>query len=373
MSKSTNASIEKRKESHIKICLNEDVESDISAGFEDITLVHHALVDLNRDDIDLSCKFLGKKLKAPIVIEAITGGAKISEHINKNLAEAAENIGVAFGLGSVRAALVDVDKKLWRTYKVRDVAPTIPIISNIGLNQLITEYEIKDIKNTIAEIGADALAIHLNALQEAVQPGGDVGWKDSYKRLKYFAGNLGLPVIVKETGAGISRETAIALEKACCVDMIDIAGLGGTSFSMVEHYRSKNDSGLAFKNWGIPTVCSLVECRHSVKLPLIASGGIRTGIDAAKAIGLGADYVGIALPLLKPSMDSPEAVEDVLNRMISELKSAMFLSGASTLEELKKRDVIIQGRTREWLVSRGIKVENISNREVDSMKKTLTI
>lgn len=361
MSKSTDSSIEKRKESHIKICLNEKVESDISAGFEDVTLVHHALTGIDRNDINLSCKFLGKKLKAPIVIEAITGGAKISEHINKNLAEAAENVGVAFGLGSVRAALAD--KKLWRTYKVRDLAPTIPIISNIGLNQLIKEYEIKEIKSSIEYIGADALAIHLNALQETVQPEGDVGWKDSYKSLKHFAGSLGIPIIVKETGAGISRETALALENAGCVDMIDIAGLGGTSFSMVEHYRSKNDSGLAFRNWGIPTVCSLVECRHSVKLPLIASGGIRTGIDAAKAIALGADYVGMALPLLKPAMDSPEAVEDVLNRIISELKSAMFLSGASTLEELKKKDVIIQGRTREWLVSRGIKVENISNRE----------
>ncbi|MFH1431982.1 MAG: type 2 isopentenyl-diphosphate Delta-isomerase [archaeon] len=359
--------VESRKESHISICLEKDIESDITAGFDDVVLVHHALVDLNKDEIDLSVNFLGKKLNAPIVIEAITGGAKIGEKINKNLAKAAEEVGVAFGVGSVRAALVD--DKLWGTYKVRDVAPNIPIISNIGLVQLIEEYDIREIKDSIKEIGADAIAIHLNPLQEVVQPEGNVNWKGSVARLKYFCHNLGVPVVVKETGAGISRETAIAVERAGA-SMIDLAGLGGTTFSMVEYYRDKKDTGLLFKNWGIPTACSIVECRNAVNIPIIASGGIRNGVDAAKAIALGADYAGLALPLLKAATRSHIDVVEVLQKMIDEMKTAMFLVGATNVSELKKKDVVITGRTREWLVTRGIRMDNISNREsIESLRE----
>ncbi len=361
MAKDKKGSIEARKESHVHICLDKDVESDVSAGFDDVVLVHHALSDLDKDDIDLSCEFLGKKLDAPLVIEAMTGGAKIAEKINRNLAKAAEEVGVAFGVGSVRAALVD--RKLWSTYNVRDVAPNCPILSNIGLVQLIDEYEVKDIKDSLKEMGgADGIAIHLNAMQEAVQDEGNVNWKNSHSRLKYFCQNLGIPVVVKETGAGISREAAIIIEKSGA-SMIDIGGLGGTSFAMIEYYRDKKGQGEMFRNWGIPTACSVVECRGAVKIPIIASGGIRSGIDAAKAIALGADYAGIALPLLGASAKSHKEVVAVLLRIIDEMRSCMFLSGAKSLDELKKKDVVILGRTREWLQSRGVRLDNISKRE----------
>ncbi|MCK4830057.1 type 2 isopentenyl-diphosphate Delta-isomerase, partial [bacterium] len=296
MAKDKKGSIEARKESHVQICLDKDVESDVTAGFDDVVLVHHALPDMDKDDIDLSCEFLGKKLDAPLVIEAMTGGAKIAEKINMNLAKAACEVGVAFGVGSVRAALVD--EKLWSTYNVRDALPNSPLLSNIGLVQLIDDYDIRDIKDSLKKMGADGIAIHLNAMQEAVQEEGNVNWKDSHSRLKYFCQNLGIPVVVKETGAGISREAAIIIEKSGA-SMIDIGGLGGTSFGMIEYYRDKKGSGAMFKNWGIPTACSIVECRSAVRIPIIASGGVRSGIDAAKALALGADYVGVALPLLK--------------------------------------------------------------------------
>ncbi len=361
--------VEMRKESHIKICLEKDVCADVSAGFDDVEIVHHAIVDVNRDDIDLSCEFLGKKMSAPLIVDAITGGAKVSEKINKNLARACEEVGIAFGVGSVRAALVD--DKLWSTYKVRDVAPTIPILSNIGLVQLIEEYDVRQIKDSCKVIGADGIAIHLNALQEAVQPEGNVRWKGSFARLKYFCQNLGMPVVVKETGAGICRESAIMIERAGAA-MIDVGGVGGTSFSMVEHYRDKNGSGSVFKNWGVPTVCSLVECRNAVNLGVIGSGGVRSGIDAAKAVALGADYAGVALPVLKAACKSHKEVVEVLNRIIDEMRSCMFLCGAKSLDEMKKKDVVVLGRTREWLLGRGVRLDNISNREsIDAVREKI--
>ncbi len=359
--------VEIRKESHIKVCLLEDVESDVPSGFDDVTLVHHAMVDVDRDEIDLSCEFLGKKMSAPLIVEAITGGAKIAEKINKNLARACEEVGVAFGCGSVRAALVD--EKLWDTYKVRDVAPTIPVLSNIGLVQLIDEYDIRQIKDACKEIGADGVAIHLNALQEAVQPEGNVNWKGSFERLKYFCQNLGVPVVVKETGAGISRETAIMVSRTGA-SMIDVGGLGGTSFSMVEHYRDKEGQGLLFKNWGVPTACSLVECRQAVNTGIIASGGVRSGVDAVKAIALGADYAGFALPVLKAATKSHKDVVSVLSGIIDEMRSCMFLCGAGSVSEISKKDVVILGRTREWLFARGIRMDNLSNREsIDALRE----
>ncbi len=369
MAKDKKGSIEARKESHVHICLDKDVESDVTAGFDDVVLVHHALPDFNKDDIDLSCVFLGKKLKAPLVIEAMTGGAKIAEKINRNLAEAACEVGVAFGVGSVRAALVD--EKLWSTYKVRDVAPTCPLLSNIGLVQLIDDYDIRDIKDSLKKMGADGIAIHLNAMQEAVQEEGNVNWKNSLARLKYFCQNLGIPVVVKETGAGISREAATIIEKSGA-SMIDIGGLGGTSFGMIEYYRDKKGQGKMFRNWGIPTACSVVECRGAVKIPIIASGGIRSGIDAAKAIALGADYAGIALPLLGAAAKSHKDVVAVLLRIIDEMRSCMFLCGAKSVDELKRKDAVILGRTREWLQSRGVRLDNISNREsINSLRENV--
>ncbi len=361
--------IEIRKESHIKVCLEEDVESEVSSGLDDVTLVHHAIPDMDRDDIDLSCKFLGKDMNAPLIVEAITGGAKIAKKINQNLARACEEVGIAFGCGSVRAALVD--EKLWDTYKVRDVAPTIPILSNIGLVQLIDEYDIRPIKDSCKDIGADGIAIHLNAVQEAVQPEGNINWKGSFERLKYFCQNLGIPVVVKETGAGISRETAIMAERAGAA-MIDIGGLGGTSFSMVEHYRDKSGQGALFRNWGLPTACSLVECRQAVNTDIIASGGIRSGIDVIKAIALGANHAGMALPVLKAATNSHNDVVSVLTGIIDEMRSCMFLCGAGSISEISKKDIVVLGKTRYWLMARGIRLDNLSNREsIDALREKI--
>ena len=363
---------EERKKEHISICIEKDIESTKTTGFEDLTLIHHALPSINMSEIDTSCTFLGKSLKAPIIIEAITGGAKIAEKINKNLAIAANDLGLAMGVGSQRAAIED--KTLESTYNVRDVAPNIPLIGNLGAIQFSNnEYNIKDAKNALNFIDADALAIHLNPLQEATQPEGDLDFKNDKTAIKDLCQNLGKPVIVKETGAGISREVAISLEKSG-VAIIDIAGLGGTSFSAVESYRDseKQPIGTVFKNWGIPTAVSIIEVTKSTNIPIIASGGIRSGIDIAKAICLGANYTGLALPLLKAATKSAKDVKIVLQKIIHELKTAMFLVGAKNLDELKTKDIIITGPTKEWLNTRGIDTNPYANREnITNLRKNI--
>ncbi len=366
MAASKKSDVEMRKESHIKVCLEEDVESDVSSGFEDVTLVHHAIVDVDRDEIDTTCEFLGKKMSAPLIVEAITGGARIAGKINNNLARACEEVGVAFGVGSVRAALVD--DALWDTYKVRDVAPTIPILSNIGLVQLIDEYDIRQIKGSCEEIGADGVAIHLNAVQETVQPEGNVSWKGSFERLKYFCQNLGIPVVVKETGAGISYTMAKMLHGSG-VSAIDVGGLGGTSLAAAEIYRANAEGdelgahlgNLFGWNWGISTVESIVECRAlPFTIPIIATGGIRNGLDIAKGIALGSDMCSAALPFLKPAMESgsiKSSVDKVVAKITEfseELKVAMFLTGCKNTIDLKDAELVITGETREIMEQRGV-------------------
>ncbi len=367
-----NSATETRKKQHISICLEKSIESDIKTGFNDLFFVHKALPEVDMSDIDTACSFLGKKITAPILIEAITGGTKEAEKINKNLAAAAEELGLAMGVGSQRAAITD--KKLQETYNIRPVAPTIPLIGNLGAVQFSKgEYTIKDAKEVIKQINADALAIHLNALQEAAQPEGDLDFKNALDSIKKICADLGKPVIVKETGAGISREIALMLEKSG-VAVIDVAGLGGTSFSLVESYRDKDKPaiGNTFKNWGIPTAVSVAETRKTTKLPIIASGGIRTGTDAAKAICLGADYAGLALPLLEAATKSKNDVKKVLERIIKELKTTMFLIGAKNIDELKKKDIVITGKTREWLLERGIDTKEYANREtLESLRTTV--
>lgn len=350
---------EKRKKEHIEISLKKDVSSSLATGFEDIKLVHNAMPSINKKDIDASCDFLGKKLSYPLIICAMTGGTPDAEKINKNLAAAAEELGLALGLGSERAALQDA--KLWKTYEVRDVAPNIPLIANLGLVQFSKGYGLKEAKEAIEKIGADALAVHLNALQEAVQPEGDTDFKGAFEHLKELCHDLGKPVIAKETGAGISRDVAHRLASAGAY-AIDVSGAGGTSFSQVEHHRG-GKSAEAFREWGIPTACAVAEIAGAVASKVIASGGIRTGVDAAKAISLGADYAGIALPLLAPALESKEAVVEKLKIILDEFKNAMFLVNAKTIAELQKKDVVITGKTAEWLSVRGLRPELLANRE----------
>lgn len=359
----------KRKEEHIKICLNKNVEHGSTLlhelsfwNFEDIDLIHNALPEANLEKIDVSIEFLGRKLDAPIIISGMTGGVKIAEKINKNLARAAEKLNLAMGVGSQRAAIEN--KSLEKTYYVRDVAPNIFLIANLGLIQLNYGYGIKEVRKAIEMIDADAIALHLNALQEAIQPEGNTNWVSCYEKLKIICENIEKPVIVKETGCGISKEVAKKIERSGA-SAIDIAGRGGTSWGAVEmHRRKEKCENVVAMEWGIPTAISLIECVSVVKIPIIASGGIRNGLEIAKCLALGANACGIALPLLKPALKNSEDVENKIKDIIQELKIAMFLVGAKNIKELRKKPLVITGKTKDWAEARGIDIKKFARGEI---------
>lgn len=328
--------IKDRKLDHLRICSEESVESG-DTGFEKVSLAHKALPEVDYDEIDLGIKFLGKKLSYPIIFEAMTGGVAEAARINRDMASVAQEYGVGFGVGSQRAALEDAS--LEDTFRVREVAPDIFLIANLGAVQLNYGYSVKECSRAVEMIGADALALHVNPLQEAVQTEGNRNFSGLAKKINEVSRKLGKPVIVKETGCGISYETASELKVAA----IDVAGAGGTSWSLVESHRSEGlgkDIGKTFSGWGIPTSEAIREAART-GMPVIASGGIRTGIDAAKSLALGAQCVGMALPLLTAwTADGKKGVDDFLDKFITELKISMFLTGARNVEELR-------GRTRE--------------------------
>lgn len=357
--------IDARKLDHILISLKKDVASKTKNGFEDVVLVHRALPEIDRDEIDLSATFFGRKISAPILIAGMTGGHEKAEKINENLAIAAQELNIPMGVGSQRAAIEN--EKLAYTYSVaRDAAPDAFLIANLGAVQLSKGYGIKEARKAIDMIGANALAMHLNSLHEAIQPEGETDFKGCIRGIEKL-NNLGVPIIAKETGAGIAREEAVLLEKAG-VAGIDVGGLGGTSFSAVEYYRKKAGKGKLFWDWGIPTAISTIECAESTKLQVIATGGIRNGIEVAKALALGASACGIALPLLSRAVKSSREVLVELQRIIEELKTAMFLVGAVNVAELRNIDVVITGKTKEWLESRGINCRKFANRRMQKWK-----
>ncbi|MGA2676355.1 MAG: type 2 isopentenyl-diphosphate Delta-isomerase [Methanobacterium sp.] len=348
--------ISDRKLEHLWLCKHCDVEhKHKKTGFEEIELIHKALPQINKEEINITTEFLGKTLEAPIIITGMTGGHPASLSINRELARAAEQLNIGLGMGSQRAAIEN--PKLRSTYTVmRDEAPSIFLIGNIGAPQI--EYA----EEAAAMMNLDALAVHLNPLQEAIQPEGDVNASNYLQYVGEASKKLDIPIIVKETGAGIKREDAIALTKAGAA-AIDVAGAGGTSWAAVETYRSKDPyMGNLFRDWGIPTAVSTVEVLQSVNVPIISSGGIRNGLDAAKALALGAEAVGLALPVLKEAYMGYEAVKIKIMKFIEELKVAMYLVGASDISELRKSDLLIMGKTREWLKSRGINTEEYSRR-----------
>jgi isopentenyl-diphosphate delta-isomerase len=353
-----------RKLDHIKICLDKDVQTKKSAGFEDISFVHCATPELDLANIETNSRLFGYEFAAPLIISAMTGGHPVAEKINKTLAIAAEELGVGLGLGSQRAALEN--PQLEKTYSVaRKYAPGAFLIGNIGAPQLADgTIGTKETKKLIEMIDGNAIAIHLNALQEAIQPEGDSNYSGVIQAIKKLADELDVPIIAKETGAGISGETGRILEKAG-VAGIDIQGVGGTSFSAVEVYRAEEQGlerlkrlGTLFWDWGLPTVVSTVEVVHATsQVEIIASGGIRNGLDIAKAIALGATGVGMAAPLLEPAFSGDvKAVKTVIDTLITELKCAMFLTGAHTIEDLRKIPIIISGKSAEWLSARGIDI-----------------
>ncbi len=356
--------IGKRKAEHIRICLEQKAQAKkATAGFEDIQFIHRTLPEIDKEKIDITTTFLGKKLQAPLIVGAMTGGTDQAIQINATIAEAVEKLGLGMGVGSQRAAIEDPN--LAKTYAVaRQKAPNAFLIANIGAVQLTHGYDLKEVKRIVEMIDADAVAIHLNALQEAVQPEGQTNFKGVLAKIREIAGKLDKPVIVKETGAGISAEDAKALE-AAGIKAIDVGGVGGTSFAAVEYYRSTgeaNSLGEVFWDWGIPTAISLVETANSVKLPVIASGGVRTGLDMAKSLALDASLASVSQPVLQAAAKNCKETEVLLSCLIEELRTAMFLVGAEKLADLSKIPIVITGKTAEWLITRGFNVEKYAKR-----------
>lgn len=330
---------ERRKEAQLLACLKSDVRGrGITTGFERYRFTHQALPEVSWREIDLSTSLLGKRLRAPIVISAMTGGCRMSADINRNLALAAQELGLAMGVGSQRAAIVDPE--LARSYQVRDFAPDILLLGNLGAAQLNTGFGLAECRQAVETISADALCLHLNGLQEIVQGSNDHDFKGLASKIASVCRELGAPVVAKEVGWGISAQAAATLADAG-VAAIDISGAGGTSWYMVERLSSEVTRDEAerspFAAWGIPTAESLVQVASAVPLmPLVASGGIRDGVDAAKAIALGATAIGIAQPLLRPATESASAVIAALERLILELRTAMFCIGARDIEGLRR-------------------------------------
>ena len=349
-----------RKMDHIRICLDRSVETE-PKPFDDLMLIHKALPEISEAEIDTSCLFLGRKIKAPLMITGMTGGHPEAQEINMNLAEAAQEMGVALGLGSQRAALEDPMQV--KTFSmVREVAPDVPIVGNIGAVQLRESGP--EVLDRLAEmIDADAMAVHLNFLQESVQPEGD---RDASGVLEAIASaRSSVPVIVKETGAGLSGEVASELLEAG-VKIVDVSGVGGTSWSVVEAHRAEETGdleslhmGRIFKSWGIPTPVSIVECAFA-GADVISTGGVRNGIDVAKSLALGASMAGMALPLLAPACRCPKDVEKTLKEYIRALRMSMFLTGCKDLSRLRSAQVVILGRTREILEQRGFDTRKFS-------------
>jgi len=358
----------KRKADHIRISLNQSVQArEVSTGFEEVRLIHKALPEIDKKKIDLSVNLFDHKFAAPLIAGAITGGTPEASRINATIAEAVEELGLGMGVGSQRAAIDD--RRLEKTFAItRKKAPTAFLIANIGGVQLTNGYGLKEVKKAIKMIEADAIAIHLNPLQEAVQPEGQTNFRGVIGRISEITSEIDKPVIAKETGAGISAEQAKKLE-AAGVKGIDVSGAGGTSFAAVEYYRAKErkkifqrNLGDALWDWGIPTAVSVVEVSQTVKIPVIASGGIRNGVEITKALALGADLTSLSQPLLEVAVKGVKETKEALSLLMEELRSSMFLVGANSVQALKKTSLIISGKTNEWLKTRGFNTESYALR-----------
>jgi len=342
-----------RKEEHLKICLEKDVNAAHNY-WDDLHFIHHSIPNFDLEEVDITIDLFGKRLKAPIIISGMTGGCESGKRVNENLAVAAEELGIGMGLGSQRAALEHPE--LVDSYSVV-LDYEIPFVyANIGAPQLIKQddrhlpIDVEAGKRAMEMVDADLLAVHLNYLQEVAQPEGDHRSKGVIEAITELASEL--PILAKETGAGISRRTAVSLLNAG-VKGIDVGGMSGTSFSAVEVYRaaSAGDSlrervGRTFWNWGIPTPVSVRWA--NVGLPVIATGGLRNGLDLARAIAVGADAGGFARHLLAPAMKSPADVVREIEVIIEELKVAMFLTGARNINELKGMRLIESGIVKDW-------------------------
>ena len=332
-----------RKADHIRINLEEEVRSGLTTGLQRYHFVHQALPELDLADVDLSLTVFEKMLRAPLLISSMTGGTGQARQINQALATAAQETGIAMGLGSQRAAIEQPD--LAATFRVRQVAPDILLFANLGAVQLNYGYGVEQCQMAVDMIEADALILHLNALQEAVQPEGDTDFSGLLQKIETVCRSLSVPVIAKEVGWGISKRAARQLAEAG-VAAIDVAGAGGTSWTQVEMHRAKNESearlAAAFIDWGIPTTQSILNVKESAPdVAIFASGGLRDGLDIAKCIALGATLGGMASPFLKAAVRSIEDTIQAINEIRRQMQVCMFATGAGDLENLRKAELNI--------------------------------
>ncbi len=358
--------VKQRKIEHVTVALGQDVSAPQRANWGDVRFVHQALPEVDLDGIDTSVLFLHRRLRYPLFISSLTGGHPDVTNINRNLARAAEAYGLALGVGSQRAAIVNPD--VADSYAItRATAPNAFLIANIGAPQLIAQahheaFIPEQVQRAIDMIGANALAVHMNSLQEAAQPEGDRRAVGEAEALRRVTQQVAVPVIAKETGAGVCREQALLL-RSCGVSAIDVGGAGGSSMATMEAARSQSrgdtrtmNIGLRYQDWGIATPIAVVEA-STAQLPLISTGGVRNGLDIARALALGATLVGMGFPFLKAASESYDSVCELLETVIAELKVAMQLSGAANIAQLRQVDVVVMGETREWLTLRGFEDE----------------
>ncbi|MFW9922317.1 MAG: type 2 isopentenyl-diphosphate Delta-isomerase [Candidatus Thorarchaeota archaeon] len=353
----------KRKDEHLEIACDSElkIEMNCSNGFEDIIFIHKALPEMNFTEISTTTEFLGTFFDYPIFISSITGGTPLALEINKKLAQAAEELKIGIGVGSQRSALLD--PSTIASFKIiREHAPNAFIAANIGAVQLNNDITFNDIEKAIDMISADALTLHLNPLQEIIQPEGNKNFENIVQKISDLAQNLDCPIIVKEVGSGFSLEDGMLLVEAG-VKAIEIAGAGGTSWAKIEAIRALRENkisssklGELFSDWGIPTAASTIEISAlKNKIDIISSGGIRNGLEGAKAIALGAKLFGMALPVVRIAKDDTvRQLIEFLNQIIQEFKTTMFLVGAKSISELHEVPLAIIGRTAQWLSARGL-------------------
>jgi isopentenyl-diphosphate Delta-isomerase len=350
--------IARRKGEHLQLAAEGDVETRATPGWEDIHLLHDALPTIDAASIDLTTRFLGRTLRLPLVISGMTGGHGRAIAVNEMLARVAEKAGIAIGVGSQRAALRD--PALIPTYAVvREAAPSAFVIANVGVSQLVKQggepaLAAKDVHAILRMVRADALALHLNYLEESVQPEGQTRATGTEVAIRALTRSCPVPVIAKETGAGISRSLALRLRRLG-VKAIDVGGVGGTSFAAIEGMRAseRGDAlrmslGERFRDWGLPTAVAVVGA-SAARLPIIATGGVRSGLDAAKALALGATAVGVGRPFLQAALKGEQACLDWLASFELELRTAVFLSGIKRAADLSRVDCVITGRSKAWI------------------------
>lgn len=332
-----------RKADHLRICLEQDIEfHKNTTGLEKYHFQHCCLPELAWSEINLATTFLGKTLGAPLLVSSMTGGTDLAKVVNWRLAEVAEAYQLAMGVGSGRVILEN--PAVIPTFAVRSIAPTIPLFANLGAVQLNYGYGVDQCRKLVDILEADALILHINPLQECIQPRGDTNFSGLLEKITQLASKLPVPIIAKEVGNGISGAMAAQLI-AAGVAALDVAGAGGTSWAKVEGERAENPLqarlGETFRDWGIPTAECVVQVRAiAPQIPLIASGGLRNGLEVGKAIALGADLAGLALPFLKAATESTQATQELVEVLMAELRTTLFCTGNVNLAQLKQATII---------------------------------